>query len=143
MIHSVAHIYGQHLAVSGIVTFPAPGIDWPFFVNQMPENPHKVVVLYVTRGKMDGRIMRGGQMVTHPGLQVAVRAEDDPTAFAKISEIMSAMDALRQQPVTVDDVVYNIEAITRTSDAIALGEERGTTRRLYTTNAIFTLGVST
>jgi hypothetical protein len=104
-----------------------------------PDTPDEVVVLYNTRGKMDGRDMRTGVMMTHPGIMFMVRAADEYAVFAKTNDIKEFIDAVRRNTVDIEDQRYRIDAITRTSDPIALGQETGNTRRLYSLNAIATI----
>lgn len=143
MEHSPAHVLGTYLVAQNLLDLPATGAAWPHWVNFKPENPHQAVVFYNTRGKMDGRLMRSGQTVEHPGIQTLVRAADDPTAFAKIQALAVAMDGIKNSLVVVDGVTYTIEAMTRTSGFFAVGQEQGNTRRLYSTNHTITLRAST
>jgi len=120
-----AEVLRAALTDAGVVDAPAlqDGGHWPCFVNYMPDTPSRVVAIYDTTGILEGRVMRTGATVRHPGWQIRVRADDYPSLWARVSLIQTALDAIRNTGVVVDGSRRTMAAVTQTGDALDLGQE--------------------
>jgi hypothetical protein len=117
--------------------------SFPCFVAYMPDEPDNLMVVYDTTGELDGRIMSTGEVVEHPGIQVAVRAKDYPTGYDKSLQICKAFEEVKNFPVAISSTeAYVVSNITRRSGIISLGiDENDRKRRHYfSINFIMTIG---
>jgi hypothetical protein len=96
-------------------------------------------VIYDTAGLKDGRLMSGANILHH-GLQVRIRAASYEDGWAKAESVLSVMEAIVNEEITIDAVDYIINNVSQTSTIAALGAEPGTKRReLLTVNFLATL----
>ena len=115
---------------------------WRIFVGFMQQDPNNALCVYDTQGKLDGRMMRTGEQVTHPGVQVVVRGADYVVTYQKAKDIATGLDAQRKTVVAPDsESSYVLHNVSRTGDIMHLGVElEGDRRRhLFTINAVLTL----
>lgn len=99
------------------------------YVGHLPDTPDEVACVFDTPGFTEGRIQRTGETITKSGWQVRVRAPDHATAYAIISNIQAALDAVRNLPVAIQGNGYTINAITQSGGVLALGQEPEAKRR--------------
>lgn len=145
MIHSAADVIASYLYGLGVVsqpggTSPRP---WPLFVNSMPELPNEAITVYDNIGDMDGKDMRTGRTLIHPGFQFRIRTIDNRRGEKKGGELIDAMDGIYRDVVVLESVSYLIQAAKLTTPTIPIGAEEGGSRLLYTVNGILTYGVNT
>ena len=120
------------------------GWDWPLYVSSMPDIKDDCGAIYDVPGLSDGRLMIG-QVIEHQGVQIKIRSEDYQTGWEKINEIAAILDAIHNDEITigtssVDEIIYRIQSLTRSSEIGYLGLEPGTSRRnLFTVNYIVTI----
>ena len=118
-----------------------PAALWPAYIGRMPDGKQtatNLIVVYDTEPRQDGRLMRTGERIEHPGLQFRVRAVDYLTGHKKLAIIAAALDVIKRQTVTVDGTAYLIHAIKRIGGIIQLGtDEVG--REGFTFNATATI----
>lgn len=113
---------------------------WPIFVGFLPNSPDNALCVYDTAGVMDGRVMRSGERVEHPGVQIRVRALDYLAARTKAIDIATALDAQIRTEITVDALTYRINNISRAGAILPVGvEETDRQRHHFTINAITTI----
>lgn len=138
---SPADILCQALCDLGVITRGALGLDWPGYVGFAPDAPapDNIVSFYNTQGTNDGRMMRTGEQIDHPGVSIRVRAEDDPTGYNQAKAIQEAVDAIYKRSVTMEDGIYTLQNASRSGQIIGLGQERDRTRQLFTINVLLTL----
>lgn len=115
--------------------------DWPAYVDHMPDDPEETadpvpipdaaVCVYTTTALGDGRYMRTGERVEHPGFQVRVRARSRAAALAKANAIAAALDAVRRDAVAVGANNYRLDAVHRQGGVIVMGQEPGDRRRWH------------
>lgn len=121
----------------------SPSADWPVFVAALPDGAgakDNAVAVYDTSGVMDGRYMRMGTNIEHPGIQVRVRSTSYTDGWSKIVAIAAALEALLRTVVVVDSESTTIQNVTRKGTPISLGPEPQNRRRVsFTINAIVTL----
>lgn len=139
MEHSPAHIVLRHLQAGGMADSSAGSGAWPITYGVMPDTPDNALCVYNTDGRMDGRLMRSGTVIEHPGIQIKVRAQKDAAAHGKARVIADFLDATFQAPVAIDGKNYTIQAYHRTTPVLALGQDESQRRVLYTINATITV----
>jgi hypothetical protein len=116
---------------------------WSPFVSFLPDVPDTAIAVYDTGGVLQGRIMRSGEKIEKPGIQVRLRSSDYPGAFSKAETIRDAIDALT--PGTVVEMApgesWSIQNISRTSPILTTGIEEVGDRKRHnlTINAILTM----
>lgn len=143
-MNSPAELIRYVLSTAGVFVTPgAVGMSeppvWPVYVGHMPSVPDNAACVYDTPGAIDGREMRGGRTVRHPGFQVRVRALDHSQGFSKIREIQEALDAVQNLSVAIGDSSYTIIAVKQTGGAFSLGQEPDVQRRVaFTINGQLT-----
>lgn len=134
-----AQIIRSMLVAFGLVTFPirTPTI-WPCYVGSVPDASDLTVCVDDTVGMVFGRGARTGKNCVHPGIAIRVRGTDHVRGFLQANKIAVALDT-RTFPVQVqlveDGSLHIIANVYRTSPVIALGEEVGKKRNLWTLNA--------
>lgn len=117
------------------------------FVSFLPNSPDAAICLYDTAGKPDGRVMRTGEQIEHPGVQIYLRHLSYPVGWAKLKEIADALSTVKNDFVLFDsDEVYVVNNISRAGTILALGIEdlgpngSGDRRRhQFTVNLLVTL----
>lgn len=139
---SPAQILASFLIDAVLFTTPSAGSTWPLFVSSMPDGEmieQDCAAIYDTAGLKDGRLMSGTNIL-HYGLQIRIRAASYNDGWAKAESVLSAMEAIANEEITIDAVDYVINNVTQTSTITALGAEPGTKRReLLTVNFLATL----
>lgn len=139
-IHSGANVLQIYLIAQGVFTNPASGMPWPLFVNQMPNMPNICAAIYDTDGLLDGREMKPGRTVMHPGFQIRFRVFTFVDASAKGAAVEDKLDAILRSIVVINPKTYKIQATRRMSPVIPIGQEEGTTRLIFTLNGTITYG---
>jgi hypothetical protein len=105
------------------------------FVSSRPDEPDQLVCLYDVAGSVQGRRMADGRLLIHAGLSVIVRAADY-TGYALANAVASALDGVRRQDVEMPDgTAHHVQSVYRTSTVVALGEEAGKRRQLWSFSA--------
>ena len=116
---------------------------WPLYTNYMPDGDDvqsDAVAMYDTAGILDGRLMRTGEVITHPGLQLRLRSLGNQEGYAKIESVSLSLDNIAGETLVVSGSTFKILNMRKTTDIIPLGLERGTNRRfLFTVNYLVTL----
>ncbi len=132
-----AELIRSALLISGEVTFPPLNVVWPCFVDHFPDSSEgplahdlAAVCIYDTAGTRDGRIMRTGESVQHPGWQVRVRGLIHKSTYIKIKCIKEYLDTVLRLQVEISPFLYTIQAVTVTGNIISLGRELGGQRRV-------------
>lgn len=117
--------------------------EWSTFVSFLPDTPDTAIVVYDTAGVQQGRIMRTGEKVEKPGIQIRFRSSDYPKAWGKARAVADALDVAGGSTVVLtgpNETVF-IQNISRTSNILTTGiEEEGDRKRHnLTLNAIITM----
>ncbi len=124
LANSPADILRYSLIGTGFCTDPTQNHDWPGYVNYLPDVPDNAVMLTDIEGRMEGRIQRTGSIIEHPGIQIIVRALDQPTGWTKIRAICDQLDTVKKQLVPIGANTFTIVAVTRKGGIIPLGMEQ-------------------
>lgn len=138
-----AEIIGQYLVDEGLAVDADALADWQVFIGTMPDCGDGVrdnaLAIYDISGARDGRIMRSGQVIVHPGLQIRVRSTTYSAGWAKTEAIADLIDATdRQKTVTLGTSTYRLDNLSRLTGILPGGREPGARRR-----DIFTLNINT
>jgi len=115
--------------------------DWTIFTSFLPDTPDLAICVYDTAGRFDGRIMRGGEWIERPGVQVRVRGVTYKETWEKTNAIALSLDTVRKSVVTTEEEDYIVHNVSRTGAIIPLGiEETSKGRRHhFTINMLLTL----
>lgn len=144
-VASPASLLYKFLLDAGFLpSVPENGIqtgEWSSFIGYMPETPDSAVCFYDTQGMMDGRIMRTGEKIVHPGVMIRFRSRSYGGAWDKATLARDALDALSWASVDFQDETWLIQCVSRTSDVVSMGLDPADDRRRhnFTINAIMTL----
>ncbi len=125
-----ATILAEYIRSEGLMTDPDDSTTWPLYVSRMPDSGVKnnVGAIYDTPGKKDGRLM-AGTVIQHYGLRIKIRCTVYNTGWAKIEEIATNLDTVKNEVVSVGGNNYIIENISRVEPVVPLGAEDGTKER--------------
>lgn len=137
-MHTPAAIIVQYLIDREQVTRPESHQDWPVYYASLPDKPDRVVVVYDTGGRLDGRIQRTRETVIHPAFQVRLRCRDYTAGFLKISALRTALDQILNTLVEFEDVTYLIKSATQTTPIMVMGQDENR-RDNFTLNGTLTL----
>lgn len=116
--------------------------EWPVTIGFMPDTPNNIITVYDTAGEPDGRVMKTGERIEHPGVQILVRGGNYPTTLAKIISIARSLDRQIRTLIAVDsESLYILHNVKRTSLVIPLGMEKEDDKRrhLFSVNAVITI----
>ena len=127
----------------GKMTTPTDQDDWPLYCPHMPDGDDVETNCGVARdspGTQDRRSIRSGEVPDHPGVQIRIRTNDYDAGYAKIEDVVLALDAVINETVVMGAASYLIQNVSRTSPIAYLGVEPGTKRRMFfTVNYLLTL----
>ncbi len=138
--HSPADVLRYALVGLGVGTQPSTDGAWPIHATNEPDLPDSCLTITDTLGTIDGRNMVGGSLAIHEGVQVRIRAATNLIGRAKASAVLDALaESIRQTSVTIGANVYVIVAVTRIGGILPLGTEEGTSRVIFTINAVVSL----
>jgi len=125
------------------LTNPDNNGEWPLYTNYMPDGDDvesDCAAMYDTAGILNGRLMRTGEVIKHPGLQLRLRSLGGEIGYAKIEGVALSLDSIAGETLVVSGSTFKILNMRRTTEIIPLGLERGTKRRfLFTVNYLVTL----
>lgn len=125
--HSPAHILSTLLIADGLAGDPSKSELWPAFVNFLPNDlgpSSKQLSCYDTQGIRDGRILRTGEVIEHPGVQIRFRASQSHEAYSKAGDVALHLDALHRREIQLDSVSYLIINFSRQSPIVNMGTSR-------------------
>lgn len=139
--HSPAQLVRQFLVDLSGGNHPDSGESWPIYCHKEPDNPDNVVTVYTTQGLVKGWQQIEGEAIEHYGVMIRIRSTTAEVGYVQADLIRHLIDTQSSfVNVRVDDAVYRIESIDRTSAILPLGAESPTSaRHLYTINATTSL----
>lgn len=138
---SPADVIRQMLVDLGFAN-DGPGAGWHAYTGFFPNDPVSAFCVYDLQGRKDGRLMKTGEQINHPGIQIMFRGKDYLTTRDHTDAVALALDAQRKTTVAVESTgVYIVHNVSRTGDIMSLGmEAEGDSRRfLFTINAVLTI----
>lgn len=142
MKHPASYVIRQLMLDSALAVWSDDTTtSWKVFQGFMPEEPSNAFCVYDTTAVPDGRLMRGGAVITHLGAQVKVRGLDYIEAYRKLEAVRLSLCLVARRLVVVEDVQYMLHNASVKGDIIPLGLELGTSTRrwLFTLNLICTI----
>jgi len=115
-------------------------LGWPAYPRDLPDSPDNAVQLKTSTPFLEGKLMRGGILIKHPGVQLTIRGIDENTAHDKGEELEKALsESIKNLDVEADDKTYRINNVHIATGLTYIGEERDTRRHLFTINVRLTL----
>lgn len=114
--------------------------SWPVFYGTLPDEPNNAIAVRGTSGVLQGRIMRDGESVYFPGLQIMVRGIDYAAGNSKIQDIVTDLNDVFMDEVYFesDGEGYRVDSLHRSSGLASLGPEESNNRELFTQNYLGT-----
>lgn len=103
--------------------------------NNAPDNINRCVLVRDTAGVQFGHDQREADVLEHAGLLITVRHDDDRKAGNICKAVAGTFKARKNVDVEVDDLIYHVQSVYRTSSLLSLGEEVGKRRFLWSFNA--------
>jgi hypothetical protein len=145
-VPSPAEIIRSCLHDQGLITIPDLDGNLPYvqepkdgstvcFVSKIADQPDQIVVIADTAGRIFGRSMETGRMMTHYGLMVTVRALTFETGWNLGMAIYAGLGTITRKTTTINNVQYAVANLIRASTLIYVGEEIGRKRELFTIQA--------
>jgi hypothetical protein len=97
--------------------------SWFPFISSLPDSPDTAIALFDQAGTSNGRLMRTGERIEHPGVQILVRDASYPNAWTKAKAVTDALDAVSRGTVVEmgEEEEWKIQNISRTSNILSLG----------------------
>ena len=134
LTHSPARVLRQLLIDQGLgVAYSSATTAWAIRVNEgLKDVPDNAIFLQDTVGNKFAKRMDDGEVQENPGVQVIVRAGGataEQTGNDKARTIMTTLDPLKLQTVTIDSSTYTVHNISRSGGVNALGTEEGKSMR--------------
>ena len=142
MNHTPAYIIAQYLIGEGFLTTPGESGDWEVYTGNLPDGDdveNNIVACMDTESVKDGRVM-AGENIFHYGVQLLLRSTAYNTGYAKMDDLVDALEAVDRDTVTISTSDYRLDNITLTTSIVVIGQEEGSKRReLFSLNFLVTL----
>jgi hypothetical protein len=148
MKHPAAYLIRQYMLDTALGVWDEnASTQWKVFLGSMPDAPDDALCVYETTPMSDGRLMRGGRTINHPGVQIKARGTSYLDTFRKLEACRLQMQFAAKPQVTLEDSTYILHNLSPQGDILALGQEHGaeqgttgTARRwLFTLNLLCTI----
>lgn len=135
--HQISDIVAAVLKSLGLGVLRGETGAWPISINSEESSPDNVITVYDTEARPDGRVQPTGEQLSHPAVQIRIRARTQRTAFLKAKDIAYNLDrVVYHTSVTIDGSTYCVQSISRSPSLNYIGKETTSTQRdLYTINA--------
>lgn len=100
------------------------------FTNNMPDEPDKAIAIYdQPGGRLEGRLMRSGDVVEHPMVQVTVRGKKHSEASEALPDVWEVLGGVYRWHFEDGKI---LQCITKSNTMGSLGHEPQTRRVRYT-----------
>jgi hypothetical protein len=120
--------------------------NWFCTISYLPDGKgvrDNIVTITDTEGSKDGRIMRTGEVIIHPGFQIRVRCTDYDLGYSKILAISSFLDSLVNHIVSIsidsEVEILTIVSVSKQSGIMPMGLESAGRRYHFSLNYIGTI----
>lgn len=123
MKHSPADIMRFYMVQLGVCTLPIDEEDWPGVVNTTNEASKNMILFSDTPARIDGRYMRTGEKIIHPGVQILIRSDKQPDAWQRASLIYKINNSVRNQLITIDSSTYRLRNLSQRGGIVSLSNE--------------------
>ncbi len=136
LTHSPAQIVAKLLVDLGVATGPGGTALWGAFTSTLPDRPDNVIAVKNTTGVDESDLLvTVGGTDQHYGVQIMVRAVDEPTCWLKADAVRQALRGVLQRGVSIDSSRYIVPAVASLSPPIGAGMDRPASNRvMYTLN---------
>lgn len=138
-----AQVVAAYLIGVGAGTAAGNDDDGVFRVltDRMPSNPDNVIVVKNTSPYLDGRYMRGGKVVKHPGVQILVRSAPSSSwsAYQKAVFVEESLSQQYNTTIVLGDWIFQFQSFTLRSGANFVVQEEKEQRQVYTINGTVTI----
>jgi hypothetical protein len=131
--HSPADITRAVIIANGNGSMPftdgTPPNPLPVFVNEMPNNPEQLSVIYDADGQSDGRAMVDGEEWRHEGVRIIVRDNNFPTTDYRARKIRHDLtQAVNMMVLVIGSSTYLVHCFAKTR-MLRLGKEKPSSQR--------------
>lgn len=115
--------------------------NWPVYVAYFMDEPHQAICVFDTPGRLDGRLLKTGEQIEHPGVQVQVRGTRYDILWTKVQEIVNYLDSVKNVSVAITSgEAYVIRNVSRSAGALPMGtDEDDGDRHYFAINATLTV----
>ena len=136
MMFSPADISRWALIALGLGSDPDEVAAWPIFATGEPTSPDDCITVYDTAGNDDGRAMTSGELFSHYGIQIRVRAVDHETGWVKADSLRTVMSQqVNALLLAVGSSNYLVHAFTKIGVVLPIGKDAPKSKRsLFTIN---------
>ena len=120
----------------GLMTNPTASGLWPLYTSYLPDSDDvesNAGAIIGKEGFLDGRLMKTGEVINHPGLQLKIRSLTNEIGYVKIESIGLGLDQVAGNNIIIDGSTFEILNIKKVTDIISLGLEEGTNRKYIST----------
>lgn len=125
-MHTESEVIRQWLLDEGL----GNDTTWQVKMENVPNEPVQLIGIVTTSALKQGRLMRTGEVIQKPRLEIQIRTQLFKTGKLKSVEIEQAIDSLYKASVTVGGSLYTIQNITRDSGFVSLGTDLSDKRNL-------------
>ena len=143
LLISPANILAEYIRSEGLMSDPDDDTTWPLYVSYMSDSNVKnnAGAIYDSPGIKDGRLM-SGTVIQHYGFRVKIRCTTYSTGWAKIEEIATNLDTVKNKALSVGGENYVINNVSRVEPVVPLGAEDGTKeRQLFISDFLTTIRI--
>lgn len=115
---------------------------WPVSIAIAQPLPDAAIIVYDTAGKLDGRLMATGEVISHPGVQIRIRGPIYPDTWGKAFAIAEKLSEVNRSLVAVaSDKAYLVVSLNQEGDILPLGlvTEGDRTNHNFTVNITTTI----
>lgn len=136
-------IIQRWLIDNGHGTLPSANGAWPISSPILPPEGNEAICVGKTGDDLDGTILKTGEPIVHPDIQVRIRAKDHDAGWAKGAAIRNALVSMMNASVavTIAPTTYNflLCKFTLTADLTYVGLEDQSKRPWFTINGTITI----
>ncbi len=122
-----------------LFTDPSDASAWPVYIGHLPDGEavgKNCAAVYDTSGIKEGRTADGEEQMLF-GFQLSIRSDGYEEGWVKAKAAADFLAAVHNSTVTLGSDTYSVDSISQPSPPLALGVERGTSRRqLFSLNGL-------
>lgn len=143
--HSPYQIIQTLLVNNGLATSPESATNWPVFLAVLPDGVNikdNAIGIFGITGTDDGRLMKTGLNIRHPGIQFLIRAIRHEDGYSKAYAIVDFLSKVHRDEVVLDGSVYYVQNFSLIGDILPLGQEieKGSKKRhMFSINGNLTI----
>lgn len=123
-VHSPADVLRHWVTQNGLGVMGGQPGEWPCFCSIEPNSPDDVLTFTDTTSRQFGASQYSGEGFDHPGVQIRIRSGSYIKGYRKAHELKTFLDqVVYLSSVIVEGSEYLIQAISRSSDIISIGQD--------------------